>query len=37
MYPARAFRASDRAGWLFGCYNPPFFNGDVQIQTWELG
>ena len=22
---------------LFGCYNPPFFNGDVQIQTWELG
>jgi len=22
---------------LFGCYNPPFFNEDVQIQTWELG
>jgi hypothetical protein len=21
----------------WGCYNPPFFNGDVQIQTWRLG
>ena len=22
---------------LFGCSNPPVFNGDVQIQTWAFG